>query len=436
MRNSRCLPGCSLVVLTFGLFTVSPVVAAATASVPTPQKPTVANVEVVQAVHWIRPGETVPVPQAGLGDWIRLQVKNLDALLQKTTVQKPLSLYINGLELPGLEPVFGGGDPKGEAYVRFHLERTDASAAHWSELLGKPGAMIRNVQVSVGVAGCGAGCTDMAVPKSFDLIVIRLGGIALFLLLVLLVAGLLWKYGKSDMLRDSVPSPPALPVTGEVEAQVPIPPTNRPFSLGRCQMAFWFFLVVTAFFFIWLVTGNLSSLTPSVLILIGISAATGLGAVAIDANKRGADVAQRDQLVDDQARLQAATATLAAAAQAPAPPAPNVAPAGALALPVPPIQAHLAATQADLAALTAKAALWRPLRSQRHVRFLTDVLSDENGVSFHRLQIFVWTIVLGIVFVAKVAVTLTMPDFDNQLLALMGISGGTYLGFKLPEKQV
>jgi hypothetical protein len=27
-----------------------------------------------------------------------------------------------------------------------------------------------------------------------------------------------------------------------------------------------------------------------------------------------------------------------------------------------------------------------------------------------------------------------MPDFDNTLLALMGVSSGTYLGFKIPEK--
>jgi len=28
-----------------------------------------------------------------------------------------------------------------------------------------------------------------------------------------------------------------------------------------------------------------------------------------------------------------------------------------------------------------------------------------------------------------------MPEFDNTLLALMGISSGTYLGFKIPEQR-
>ncbi|HEV7784309.1 MAG TPA: hypothetical protein VGQ28_03165, partial [Thermoanaerobaculia bacterium] len=68
-------------------------------------------------------------------------------------------------------------------------------------------------------------------------------------------------------------------------------------------MAFWFLLVVTAFFFIWLITGNSASLTPTVLTLIGISATTALGAVAIDASKRTADQNQITQITADQNHL-------------------------------------------------------------------------------------------------------------------------------------
>jgi hypothetical protein len=31
---------------------------------------------------------------------------------------------------------------------------------------------------------------------------------------------------------------------------------------------------------------------------------------------------------------------------------------------------------------------------------------------------------------------LTLPPFDTTILALIGISGGTYLGFKIPEQPV
>ena len=68
--------------------------------------------------------------------------------------------------------------------------------------------------------------------------------------------------------------------------------------------------------------------------------------------------------------------------------------------------------------------------------FFNDIFSDDQGkITFHRFQIFVWSMVLGIIFLASVYNILTMPDFPNALLALIGISSGTYIGFKFPEKQ-
>ncbi|WP_347275323.1 hypothetical protein [Candidatus Kuenenia sp.] len=66
--------------------------------------------------------------------------------------------------------------------------------------------------------------------------------------------------------------------------------------------------------------------------------------------------------------------------------------------------------------------------------FFTDILSDANGISFYRFQIAAWTVVLGIIFISSVLNVLTMPEFPKELLALMGISSGTYIGFKFPEK--
>lgn len=59
-----------------------------------------------------------------------------------------------------------------------------------------------------------------------------------------------------------------------------------------------------------------------------------------------------------------------------------------------------------------------------------DILSDSQGVNFHRFQMAVWTFVLGVVFIQQVYRNLSMPDFDNTLLGLLGISAGTYLGLK------
>ena len=65
--------------------------------------------------------------------------------------------------------------------------------------------------------------------------------------------------------------------------------------------------------------------------------------------------------------------------------------------------------------------------------FLRDMITDVDGISFHRFQICIWTIILVIVFIIAMYRNLAMPEFSPTLLTLMGISGGTYLGFKFPE---
>ena len=67
---------------------------------------------------------------------------------------------------------------------------------------------------------------------------------------------------------------------------------------------------------------------------------------------------------------------------------------------------------------------------------IKDILTDTGvGISFHRFQMFIWTLVLVVFFIVSVWNRLSMPEFSMTLLALMGISKGTYLGFKLPQSQ-
>jgi hypothetical protein len=67
--------------------------------------------------------------------------------------------------------------------------------------------------------------------------------------------------------------------------------------------------------------------------------------------------------------------------------------------------------------------------------FLTDLLSDADGVTIYRLQLAIWTLVLAVVFGYSVWTNLAMPEFDAMLLGLLGISNGTYVGFKLPASR-
>ncbi len=42
---------------------------------------------------------------------------------------------------------------------------------------------------------------------------------------------------------------------------------------------------------------------------------------------------------------------------------------------------------------------------------------------------------LGVIFIVTVWKELVMPQFSGEVLALMGVSAGTYVGFKLPAEK-
>ncbi|HEY7372617.1 MAG TPA: hypothetical protein VIF57_10695 [Polyangia bacterium] len=71
--------------------------------------------------------------------------------------------------------------------------------------------------------------------------------------------------------------------------------------------------------------------------------------------------------------------------------------------------------------------------AKESVSFFRDVLTDGATIGLHRFQMLVWTVVVFFVFWGAVWNKLALPEFDNTLLALMGISAGAYLGFKFPE---
>ncbi|WOK09216.1 hypothetical protein RT717_11265 [Imperialibacter roseus] len=65
--------------------------------------------------------------------------------------------------------------------------------------------------------------------------------------------------------------------------------------------------------------------------------------------------------------------------------------------------------------------------------FLRDILSDSNGVSVHRFQQVLFTILLIYVFIHSTIKISNFPDIDGYLLTLSGISSGGYLGIKISE---
>ncbi|MEO8525366.1 MAG: hypothetical protein ABI460_11655 [Caldimonas sp.] len=59
----------------------------------------------------------------------------------------------------------------------------------------------------------------------------------------------------------------------------------RTFSLAKTQLAWWFAIIFAAFVFLWLVTGELPTLSGQALALLGISSATTMASVGISADR-------------------------------------------------------------------------------------------------------------------------------------------------------
>jgi hypothetical protein len=307
---------------------------------PAPCSPTPA----VAAVTGVNPD----AHQVYLGDWVVVSVCQLDQLLKTAEAQQtPITLYVEGLDTLN-EPA---GVDLEAGTLTFALERNQKNEKLWRPFLYDPLFDSEvGLRISVGLRGeralprvPGANMT-VQLHKVYVDWVIALWLAILFLVMAGVVACALY----TDMLREG----------HSVDG------ARRPYSLGRTQMAWWFFLIVISYNYIWLVTGDRDTIPPSLLGLMGISAATALAATTISSRN-------------------------ASAGQVPSP----------------------------------SKGWWR------------DLVADEHGeVALDRLQIVVWTIVLTSVFLMSVIWELTMPEFNATLLALMGISSGTYIGFKLPQK--
>jgi hypothetical protein len=300
------------------------------------------------APHVLKATGSRPDGSAGLGDRVTVNVRGLNQLLAQVNGNcRALVLFINQIALSGMQ---GDSCDPYTNDVRFILDRNpedDKNDAAWHRLLGSPDGYMRSVTISVGASDQYAVPTDV---RAFPLHIVPKGHLIGFLAILLISsAAFVFVCARTSLIRT-----PLLPVGGG----------PRPFSLSRAQMAFWSFVVMAAYVFCWMITGELDTISDSVLALIGIGAGTALGAALIDST--GSDAGQ-------------------------------------------PVQPSAG--------------------------FLQDILSDGNGVSIHRFQMFAWTVILGGIFCASVYADLSMPEFNATLLGLMGISSGTYLGFKFPEKK-
>jgi len=352
-----------------------------------------------------------------LDDDIEINIDNLEKWAEKNDVTK-LVPYINGRSIKGNYPEEIHLE---RGRIIYHLEINPENKKTWIDLLGEPHSLRENVTLSVGPEGTGSAFDSVHErdnPISMTVISPVYGLIALLIITVTLIL-LLWLVTHTNIIRE--PGPP------------PTPGKRRPYNLGRAQMAFWFFLIYASYVTIWLVTGALDTITTSLLALMGISAGTALGEAMIDNGKDTAKTNQVNDLMAEKEALEKSISEtqpqLEAANEAASTALTDQSNRDALNRQLTDTRTRLGQVEQQLRTLSAQ----QP--SLVSSGFLRDILSDSSGYSFHRFQIFAWTIVLGIIFISSVYNSLSMPEFSPTLLGLMGLSAGTYIGFKFPEQK-
>lgn len=368
--------------------------------------------------------------RAGLGDELRLEVVNFD---QWRTNQGPglrdsdLVVFLDRQPMKGLHVQrYAESDwdeyPLGQrklriSYFGVRLEQNTENSAAWKNLLHSPQFdLTRPIEVSLGFPG-GEPMNTWVYPTAlqggkppFSLVILRKAGFWVGMAVIVGAFVVFFKLARyTDLLRDP--------------AQPRRPDGRMPLSLARTQMAFWFFFVFGAFFFLWLVTGRTDTLNSSILTLIGISAGTAVGSAFLD-QTHGRDL--HGNVAVDLAQPEAEgkiLQRLAGELEDKREALKNAKQKG---------DAALAKTmESEIETLTSQIEFFRwPLWRVA----MQDLLNESGIVSFHRFQMVVWTVVLGIIFLYDVYSRGTMPNFDAALLGLMGVSAGTFIGFKLPSQ--
>jgi hypothetical protein len=331
-----------------------------------------------------------------LGDRISVNVFGLAPNFQKACTSTPLVLYLNSYPIKSLTgtiaPVPGAAGPPSANELTFVLHVTDGSRASWVNILGSPTTSSRDITVSVGLEDLyplppTAGKT---LPQ-LKLNVIGNGWfVAWVIIFLILLGGFIACAVCTNVIRDGSPVDGADPADGATGK-------SGTYSLSKSQGAWWFFIILAAYLLIGLVTGDFfNSINSTALILLGIGAGTVIGSAIIDNTMHAPDaVKTATAITETQTKLK----------------------------------------DLDASKTTEKEVLTSQLSKlkRQSESYFKDILSDANGVNFHRFQLMAWTVVLGIMFAKGVYENLAMQEFNTTLMGLLGLSAGTYLGLKIPE---
>jgi hypothetical protein len=334
---------------------------------------------------------------AEINDTLIIKIKNLKGELDKERTQPARDrfnayayvLFLDDVEIKKLYPT--ALDPDAGA-LHFRLGRTAESADAWNHLLTFPTGSTRTTKASIGFEG------KAPIPngQNFVLHVYRRGWLIAFVIFLVMIVGLFIVLGqKTGILREAG-------WHSQYGARA-----NR-YSLARVQLAWWIFIIIGSISFLAAVTWNRPDPGSTSLVLLALSSATALSAALMDQSRIRSALRALDEFKKRRGQLMPSASNTANGRD----------------------ETEQSWVLAEVNDEYAKAE-WTVKTRLSH-GFVSDISSDLNGVSLFRLQLIVWTIVMGFVFVISAVINLKMPEFGTFLL-FTGMSMGIYLIFKSQE---
>jgi hypothetical protein len=303
--------------------------------------------------------------RARIGDRILVKVDSLSTLMKFADNNiGNIKLRINDTVFSDLTPLRKVDDHT----LEYELLKNDKNSAKWDSLSADVKRMVLPVKVSLVVANHDGEKLKVS-GYDFRLILQTFRTGATLLVVVAIIFGVTFlKLGKRDArLRSYGP--------------------DSPYSLALVQMAVWYCVVTLAYTYLYTINGIPPTLNNSIMILIGISSATALGARIVDSSnvtKKESEGAEKS-------------------------------------------------TDKGLYSAVKEGGLAEKMEKLTSKGFLSDILSDEYGFALSRYQIVIWTLVMLYIFVKDVLSLGVLHDFSDGELFLMGISSGSYVGYKLQE---
>lgn len=298
--------------------------------------------------------------------------KNIDSLIQS---KDSIILWLNGIPFSNLK--YWSFNPEQNSFT-FKLNRDLNPKSSWNIFYAYSvrGFMFKNPKASIAIGTIKKPITAN-YPQKITIAVSEGWMMFLGMCFIILVTALFVIAAKrSNLLRANLNLDPAIIIVPVIDPNNTAPQIlekDIPYSLGRFQLAWWTYMIIISFIYIWMCSDQIGVLPESIALLMGITGGTSVVSKISESLKIN----------------------------------------GVGAVPITLVQFN---------------------QDYKSRNFFYDLITDENGLSASRFQFLFFSLFFGMYLIWQVIYDLQFPDFSNGILMLMGISSTTYAGVKFSEK--